>query len=718
MQKALAAENVPLTALLALEGMHCASCAAAVERQLQTCPGVLNAQVSFASDSVLLEWNEAIAPLSSLKEAVRTLGYRLASDTSSAGDDRQITQALDMRIAAVLFTGMWVMFLSIPLWFGEVTDPQTAWALWGAANLFAIPGLLYGGWPFYRVGWLTLKLGAPGMDALVLLGVGAAVLLSLLAPVRDHPVTYVDMALTLLAGQLVAKRIDLCMRQQSKVALETLLAQAPSMARLLRADGTTDLTPVAQLVVGDHVELFAGEAVSVDGVVLQGRGYVDRASRTGESDLHTVGPTDLVFAGDIVTDARVVVEVQARAGRRWLDRLSGPVKSASTQKGDWHKLADRYAKYFVPVAALLALAGGGVAVLQGNGALVALDRALAVFVIACPCALSVAAPFASRLLTIRLARCGIQLRDPMAIERFRRPGRVFLDKTGTLTSSDLSISKVHTADGMSAEDLLMIASQAVYGSNHPVACAIQARTPHAQRPAGEFKTVPGDGQRWTDLAGNVVVVGRSDWLEAEGIRVPALAEAAATRTHVARNGTWLGAIDLTAHMAPGTIEAVAALGTVAPVEILSGDRAPAVALIAEQLDVPFAAIQSPSDKLKRVTDARNAGAYVVFTGDGLNDAPALAGADLGIAVAGCSDLAKVSATAVVERGGLEQVGKLLSLLGKAREILRQNLFWALAYNAIAALLAIAGWVHPAMAALAMVLSSLTVLLNAARLLRA
>jgi heavy metal translocating P-type ATPase len=703
-------------ALLALEGMHCTSCAAAVERSLLTTPGVVEAQVSFASDCLRLVWVDALAPLASLQARVLKLGYRLLEVPSGGIDEDRLSRALDTRLAAVAFSGMWVMLLGFPLWLGQVQDRDSALALWSAANVLALPALLYAGWPFYRVGWLTLRLRAPGMDSLVLLGVSSAVVLTLLAPFTDRLVTYADMALTLLGGQLLAKRLDLSLRRRARESLQALMAQSPSKARVVDVDGVQEKL-VTQVQIGERVELFGGDAVPVDGVIHEGEALIDRALRTGESLPEPVAPGEKVFAGDIVLDARLVVEAQAVAGRRWLDRLSGQIKTASAQKGDWHKLSDRYARHFIAIAAALAGLGAVVALAQGHDARVAVERAVAVFVIACPCALSFAAPLASRLLTLRLARAGFLLRDPMVLERYRSPDRVFLDKTGTLTTKGLKLDSVHLGAGVTRASLLAMAAKTARGSSHPVARAIIAITGEPATTMGDLRTLPGSGQRCTDPQGNVLRMGSAEWLSAEGVAVPALVESPVTRTHVAMNAVWLGALDFEAQLAPNAADAVAQLKMTAAVQILSGDRLAAVKVVAATLGVHYAAGLSPADKLLHISQSRGAGAYTVFAGDGLNDGPALAAADLGMAVGGSSALAKISSSVVLERGGIERLPELLNHFACGRAILRQNLFWALAYNGVAAPLAIAGLVHPATAALAMAMSTLTVVLNTCRLLR-
>ncbi len=705
------------TATFALEGMHCTSCAAAVEKSLLKAPGVAEAQVSFATDSLHLSFDEALTTLADLQARIAKLGYQLLAEPSGGGDEAALGRALNMRIAVVAFGTMWAMLASFPLWLGQAQEPAAAWALWIAANLLALPALIYAGWPFYILGWRTLRLGAPGMDALVLIGVAGAVVLTLLAPALGRIETYADMALTLLAGQLIAKRLDLTLRQRARASLAGLLAATPIRARVITSEGTS-LRLLAEVVVGEQIELFAGEGVPVDGVVTEGRAALDRALRTGESLPVAVGPGERVHAGDVVLDARLLVTVQATAGQRWLDRLSGQVKAAWAQKGDWHKLADQYARHFIVIAAGLAAVGAAVALAQGGGAAAALERALAVFVIACPCALSFAAPLASRMLTARLAREGVLLRDPQALERYRRPDVILLDKTGTLTRHGLHLQlPLQMAEGQSEAEVLGWASMAARGSSHPIARAVIAASGEPRPQAGESLSLPGQGLQFTDAAGAQIHLGSAAWLASLGIALPAQAENQSTQAHLARNQHWVASLTFSSELDSAAVSGVAELKAMAgQLQILSGDRPEAVAPVAAALGLAHSGGLAPGEKLQRVADARKAGHYTLFVGDGLNDSPALAAADLGVAVQGAADLARISANLVFERGGVAQVPSVLRLFARAKRVLRQNLFWALAYNAVAAPLAIAGWVHPAMAAAAMAASSVTVVLNASRLL--
>jgi heavy metal translocating P-type ATPase len=426
-----------------------------------------------------------------------------------------------------------------------------------------------------------------------------------------------------------------------------------------------------------------------------------------------------VHAGERVVDGALRVRVERAAGDRRIDGLARQVRTLLTAKPPWQRVVDRVARHFLLLATAAAGLGAALALAGGAEALQAAERALAVFVVACPCALSLAAPLPGLVAARRGAGQGILLRDLRAITSGAGADVVFVDKTGTLTTGRPSVRALLPAPGVSPETLLRCAARAELRSRHPFAAAIVAEARAAglelAAPAeARFETLPARGVRVTSHEGTVRV-GSAPWLAGEGIPLPPEGPASESRVWVARDRSLLGAIALHDALRPGAAEAVARLQALGVrVVVLSGDAPGPVKRLAAQLGVEGRARCTPEDKVQAVEAARAAGASTAFVGDGLNDGPAIAAADLGIAVDEALDGTRSASAIALLQGGIERVPEVLALTRGARAILRQNVAWALLYNGCAVPAALAGFVHPAVAAVAMALSSITVALNAQR----
>lgn len=712
--------------VLTVDGMFCAACAASVEAVLARQPGVASASVNFAADAAVVEWQPGAHDTAPLLAAVRGLGYdtRLIGDEADsrppAGDPGR---DLGLRLIVALFFGMWAMLPSIVLYLDVVTDPRSRYGLALAAGVFSLPVVLYAGLPFYRMGIATLRHGIAGIDALVTVGVAGSLVLSATALLAGSAEVYFEVAVALVTLQLIARLLDLRVRRKARDAVVGLLELAPTTLTLVDAEGGTRRAVLKEVAAGDTVRVGPGERVAVDGRIVSGRARIDRSLLTGESDPVTLGPDEAVHAGERVIDGACDLSVTASAGRRRIDGLARQVREMLAARPAWQRAADTVARRFLWLSVLAAAAGAALVLSAGGTGAEAAVRALAVFVIACPCALSLAAPIAGLTASAAAARRGIILRDLNAVTGAAIPDRVFMDKTGTLTLGRPGVVAVHPFAGADEREVLRAAGTAEHASSHPIASALVAAAEKAGLCAavqaraaagGELHESPGRGVRWS-RDDERIDVGSIDWLRAAGVEIPALPETPATRSGVARNGRFIGAIDLEDALRPGMEEVIRSLRSrgLTPV-ILSGDGPGPVARIGARLGCEAHAGLTPEDKVSRIEECRKTGAKTAFVGDGINDGPALAAADLGVAVGEATDAARSAAAVSLVEADATALPALFDLTRRARSIVRQNLAWAIAYNAIAIPAAMAGWVHPAVAAIAMALSSITIVLNALR----
>lgn len=709
---------------LTIDGMFCAACAASVEATLNRHPRVHNASVNFAADAAVVEWSPDDKDNDRLLDRVRSLGYRarwLGDESAGTEQTGNPTRDLGARLIVALFFGMWAMLPSVALYLDVIVDEAARMRLAWAAAILSMPVVLYSGLPFYRMGTATLRHGVAGVDALILLGVCGSVLLSAIALARGSAEVYFEVAIALVSLQLVGRLFDLRVRRRARDAVISLFELAPTTVLAVDEWGRERNVALKDIKPRQRIRVRSGERLAVDGKILSGFAEVDRSLLSGESVPVRVDAPEALHAGERVIDGVVTLEVTAAAGKRRIDELGRQVRLMLAEKPAWQRAIDRVAGYFLWVAALASLLGVAIVLAAGGTAHEAAVRALAVFVIACPCALSLAAPLVGLVASGTAARSGMILRDLNAITAAAVPNRLFLDKTGTITEGAPTITAVHPADGRDAIDVIRIAARAERDSDHPVAEAIKAadakstgRVTFTSGDTGITHVIAGRGVSWRGDEAEINV-GSLDWLQRMGVSVPALVPTTATRVGVVENNQYVGAIDLEDAPLPGMRDTINALRErgIEP-EILSGDAEGPVSRIAEMLGVTAKAGLSPEEKTNVINEARGRGETVAFAGDGLNDAPALAAADLGVAVGRSTDAARTAAAVAFVEADARQLPGLFDLTARTRRVIQQNLAWAVAYNAVAIPAAVLGWVHPAIAAVAMALSSISIVANALR----
>lgn len=713
--------------VVSIEGMWCAGCAMAVERVIERTPGVSFASTSFAGGSALVRWESEDFDPRAIFERVARLGYRVAPLIEVDQMEQQIdehSRRVWMRLVVALFFGMWSMLGSIMLYVDPVTaaSPEGWWIALGA-TIAATPVVTYSAWSFYRAGWRTLKAGVPGMDSLISFGVIAATGLSVWQVIRGSADTYIDTATMLVTFLLCGRLIELHARRRNSAAVNALRQAVPETVRRLLKDGSSEEVRAADLGVGEQVLIRAGERIAVDGTVLDGESEVDRALVTGESRPLAISPGAMVEAGSTNLSCQITVRADVAYGDRFVDRIGIRMLELSGAKSTVALQAERFARWLVPSAVVLA----ALAFFYGFGSTgdttEATLRALSVLVAACPCAVGLALPLAYATATGTAARQGIMFRDPASMEALAGAREVLFDKTGTLTSGELQVVDI-LSDRVSRQRLLHLAWQAEAGVAHPIADAISraaAKTLVAGGGSNEGHTTRhARGSVWQSAdRSETIHVGAIDWLREQYVDAPAERSGVApgtTAVGLARNGEWLGMILLRDTIRPEAASAAETLRAAGlKLALATGDHADAAARVAAAVGVTPDQVHAsclPEDKVTLVSGGEKP---VVFVGDGVNDALALAAADCGIAVQGASAPAVATAGVVIAGGGFAGVTTAWQLARRTLRIVRQNLAFSVIYNVAILTFAASGAIPPVAAAIAMLASSLSVVANSARL---
>ncbi len=720
---------------LTVIGMSCAGCVAAVEATLKAVPGVTGVEVNFGARSAVVQGQPAPA---ALLAAIERAGYqaRLQQDP---GADLVAEPAAEhalvrvrLRRAAAAFAG------AVPLMLGEMLgwlpslDAAPA-GLWPALGVITGALLAYAGAPFYRGAWRALPRREATMDTLIALGTGAAWVYSMTAallptalPVGARHV-YFEAALMIVAFVSLGSALEARARGKAGVALRALIRLAPETAQRVRA-GIEETVAVAALQLGDHIRVRPGERIPVDGLVTEGASEVDASMLTGEPVPVAKTAGAGVVGGTINQTGTLLFAVTRIGADTVLARIVALTRQAQAAKPALARRADRIAARFVPAVLVIALCTLCAWLLFGPEprAVHALVAAVAVLIIACPCALGLATPISVIAGVGRAAEWGMLLRRGEAFERAALVTTVVLDKTGTLTQGQPQVTGLQPAPGIDEAALLTVAASVEQASEHALARAVvkaaQARG-LSLMPVTAFQSVTGSGARGR-IGTDEVRVGGADFAGAPADALTT--DPGATLVAVVRNGQWLGFIHLNDALradSPAAVARLKALGL--RLVIMSGDRAASVKAVAHAVGIEeIHAGLSPEGKLRALETLRSQGAVVAMVGDGINDAPALAAAEVGIALGAGTDIAIESADIVLMRNSLHGVADAVLLARATRANMRQNLGAAFIYNLLALPIAagvfypLFGWqLDPMIAAAAMALSSVTVVANANRLRR-
>jgi Cu2+-exporting ATPase len=716
------------SAYLLIEGMHCGACIWIIERALSRVPGVTAARVQLTTGRAHVEWREGETSLEALVEAVQRAGYGARPyDPGVAEEPMRLTHQLWLgRLAVAGFGAIATMFIAEPLYYDYASVGQQDMAMWQTLRYMGmVIGTATAGYtalPFFRGAWAGLMRGKLGMDVLITLGVVATYLASVWGFATRGPV-YFD-SLTMFLFLIVLGRFaEAAAKSKVYAAMEHLLGASAKTARV-RRDGVETRIPASELVLGDVVELAPGEQVPADGVIARGRTSLDEAMLTGESRPVAKGPGDAVTGGTMVLDGAIAMRVTRVGADTTFARLNQLVQEADTAQTRVQRMADaagHWGTIGVAVAAALAAIGWGF--IDPSRAL---SIAVAVLIITCPCALGLATPTALVLSVSRALKQGLLVKRAEALEDLLAVKRVVFDKTGTLTSGEPEVVALIGAE----DEALALGATLEAGSEHPLGRAVVKYARFRGHPAGptpeDFRAVPGQGVTAT-IAGKPALAGRDTWLEAAGLVLPAAwREQAAQQMAEGRTVLWvaqgervLGAIALGDRLRPEALETVRTLqASGVGVTILTGDNRGAAEAVAHALGIEDVVAEVlPEGKLDAIRALQARHGRVAMVGDGLNDAPALAAADVGIALARGADLSVVAADVVIVGGRLGAVADAFALSRRTFRVIRQNFRLSGAYNAIAIPLALFGLVTPLVAAILMPLSSLAVLASAMRLRR-
>ncbi|MFD7090222.1 heavy metal translocating P-type ATPase [Streptomyces sp. NPDC059892] len=740
---------------LMIGGMTCASCAARIEKKLNRMDGV-EATVNYATEKAKVSYQGQDVAVEDLIATVEATGYtatrpapapvRTDADTVGTPDatdpDRD---PADVTLRQRLTTAV---ILSVPV-IAMAMIPALQFEYWQWLSLtLAAPVVIYAAWPFHRAAWANARHGAATMDTLISVGVSAAFLWSLWAlffghagmPGMTHPFEltvartdgasniYLEAAAGVTAFILAGRYFEARSKRKAGAALRALLELGAKEVTVLR-DGIELTIPTARLRTGDHFLVRPGEKIATDGTVVDGSSAIDASMLTGESVPVEVTAGDPVTGATLNAGGRLVVEATRVGADTQLARMARMVEDAQNGKAAAQRLADRISAVFVPLVILLALATLGFWLLTGGGLTAAFTAAVAVLIIACPCALGLATPTALMVGTGRGAQLGILIKGPEVLESTRRADTIVLDKTGTVTTGHMALLATHTTTGTTETEVLRLAGALEHASEHPIARAVATG---AAEKAGtlptpeDFANVPGLGVQGV-IEGHAVLVGRAKLLAEWEIRLPEdlerAKEAAEAAGRTAITVAWDGearavleVADAVKDTSPEAIRRLRALG-LTPL-LLTGDNKAVAHAVAKEVGIdPEQVIADvmPEDKVDVVKRLQAEGRSVAMVGDGVNDAAALAQADLGLAMGTGTDAAIEAGDLTLVRGDLRVAADAIRLARRTLTTIRVNLFWAFAYNVAALPLAAAGLLNPMIAGAAMAFSSVFVVGNSLRL---
>lgn len=751
---------------LQIGGMTCASCAARIEKRLNRMPGV-SASVNYATEKAVVRIEDAgpakpsgtsVADTAALIAEVERTGYTATVpappilEKDEPASDPELASLRQRLIGAAVLSAPVILLAMIP---------ALQFTYWQWASLaLASPVVVWAAWPFHRAAAINLRHGAVTMDTLVSMGVSAAYLWSLYAlflggagmPGMTHEFTwiaqpgeagttiYLEVAAGVTTFLLLGRYLEVRAKRRASQAVRALLEVGAKDAALLR-DGSEVLVPVAQLRVGDEFVVRPGERIATDGVVVSGTSAVDTSTITGESIPVEVREGEAVVGATVNVGGRLVVRATRVGEQTQLAQMARLVEQAQAGKADVQRLADRVAGVFVPIVLVIAAGTLVTWLLIGGGTAMALTAAIAVLIIACPCALGLATPTALLVGSGRGAQLGILIKGPQILESTRRVDTVVLDKTGTVTEGRMTLIEVVASPGEDAAEVLRLAGAIESASEHPIARAVVAAADDALRegrtaasvggaaavPAVEsFAAVPGRGATGV-VAGHAVVIGSASFLAEWAIRpgselTATLERARADRMSailVAWDGRARGVLTLADRVRPSSADAVARLRELGldPI-LLSGDHETVAHRVGQEVGIRrVIADVLPAQKAAHIAELQAGGRVVAMVGDGVNDAAALAQADLGIAMGTGTDAAIEASGLTLVRGDLRGAVDAIRLSRATLRTIRGNLFWAFAYNIAAIPLAALGLLNPMIAGAAMAASSVFVVGNSLRLRR-
>ncbi|MDA2894883.1 heavy metal translocating P-type ATPase [Mycolicibacterium sp. BiH015] len=727
------------TVELTIGGMTCASCAARVEKKLNKLDGVI-ATVNFATEKARVEFGDTVSP-DQLVAAVESAGYRaeLPAAAEDAAPEVDPTAALRQRLLICVA-------LSVPV-IAMAMAPALQFTYWQWLSLtLAAPVVVWGAWPFHRAALTNLRHGAATMDTLISIGTLAAFGWSIYAlfwgtagvPGMTHPFEltiartdgsgniYLEAAAGVTTFILAGRYFEARAKRRAGAALRALLELGAKQVTVRRGAAEQRI-PIEQLAAGDEFVVRPGEKIAADGVVVEGASAVDASMLTGESMPVEVAPGAQVVGATVNVDGRLVVRAERIGSDTQLAQMARLVEDAQNGKAQAQRLADRISGVFVPIVIALSVATLGFWIGSGLSAAAAFTAAVAVLIIACPCALGLATPMALMVGTGRGAQLGIVIKGPEVLESTRRVDTMIVDKTGTVTTGRMTLVDVFAVEGVQPDEVLRVAGAVESPSEHPIAAAIATG---AREKLGELPTVEAFANlRGLGVQGSVdgrrVLLGRLRLMSDRSFGIPDELRQAVQRAEsdgrtavvVGWDGSARGVLMVADTVKPSSAEAISLLKRLGLTPIMvTGDNEAVARSVAGQVGIDeVIAGALPQDKVDTVTRLQGEGKVVAMVGDGVNDAAALAQADLGLAMGGGTDIAIEASDLTLVSNDLRAVPDAIRLSRKTLSTIKSNLFWAFAYNIAALPLAAAGLLNPMIAGAAMAFSSVFVVTNSLRL---
>ncbi len=735
-------------------GMTCAACAQRIEKALRKLPGVTSASVNFATEKATVNYDPQQIRVSALREAIEKAGYKaLAVSKSDTADEDKARKQKEIRrmwtkfiVAAIfslplLYIAMVPMIKFVQLPFPKALDPMNFSLIYGLVELLLVLPVIGVGYKFYTVGFKALIRRSPNMDSLIAIGTTAAMIYSIynLFQIADGNFRAVESLYFETAGVIITlimlgKTLEAVSKGRTSEAIKKLMGLAPKTAIIIQ-DGLEKEIPIDEVEIGDIIIVKPGAKIPVDGTVLEGHTAIDESMLTGESMPVDKKAGDMVYAASLNTNGTIQFRAEKIGSDTALAQIIKLVEDAQGSKAPIAKMADIVSGYFVPIVCIIALVAGVAWFFGSRDVEFALTIFISILVIACPCALGLATPTAIMVGTGKGAENGILIKGGEALETAHKINTIVFDKTGTITEGKPTVTDVLTSGGTDSDTLLQITASAEKGSEHPLG---QAIVQGAQDKGLEFlkmdsfEAVTGRGIEGS-INGQVILAGNRKLMEERNISLTGweeasdrLAEEGKTPMYVAIDGALAGIIavaDVVKQSSRAAIESLHSMGI--EVAMITGDNKKTAAAIAREVGIDRVLAEVlPQDKSNEVKKLQNEGRKVAMVGDGINDAPALAQADIGIAIGSGTDVAMESADIVLMRSDLMDVPTAVNLSKRTIRNIKQNLFWAFGYNVIgipiaAGVLYLFGGplLNPILAAAAMSLSSVSVLSNALRLKR-
>lgn len=741
--------------IISIGEMTCAACAQRVEKAIRRLDGVESVSVNFATEKAAVAYNPQKIRLSDIKQTVEKAGYKVLEDSKIAdADDDKARKQKEIRamwvkfiVAAafglpLLYIAMAPMITAVRLPFPEALAPMSHPLVYGLIQLLLVAPIIGVGHKFYTVGYKALISRSPNMDSLIAIGTSAAVLYSAyniiqIANGHIHAVEslYFETAGVIIALIMLGKTLEAVSKGKTGEAIKKLMGLAPKTAIIIY-NGEEKEIPVEEVEPGDIIVVKPGAKIPADGIVLEGHTAIDEAMLTGESMPIDKKAGDAVYAASLNTTGAIKFRAEKTGGDTALAQIIRLVEDAQGSKAPIAQMADIVSGYFVPIVCVIAVVAG-IAWYAGTGGDLkfALTIFISVLVIACPCALGLATPTAIMVGTGKGAENGILIKGGEALETAHKVNAIIFDKTGTITEGKPAVTDVITVNGVNANHLLQIVASAEKGSEHPLGQAIiQGAKDKGLELFGadSFESITGHGIE-AEINGRKVLAGNRRLMDERGISLAELevdsdrlAGEGKTPMYVAFDGSAAGIVAVADVVKPGSRHAIESLRRMGiEVVMITGDNKMTADAIAKQVGISRVLAEVlPQDKSNEVKKLQNEGCKVAMVGDGINDAPALVQADIGIAIGSGTDVAIESADIVLMRSDLADVPTAIELSKKTIRNIKQNLFWAFGYNVVGIPVA-AGVLHlfggpllnPIFAAAAMSLSSVSVLTNALRLKR-